>query len=159
MKRTFPLFIIDDSRAHGRARETDFISCTSRENPFVAEVTLLNEKELEIDQDWRDKSVYCLYSDDRGLGIRAKLKVVDGNPDPSLMRRALKEWQVRRAATPVDLEDISDEAVVRFADTLLEQTKENLRENPKDAQAYMVGCILQKIKSDYESNNQRQAHG
>lgn len=149
MKRTYPLFIIDTSRAHGRARETDFISCTSQESPFIAEVTLLNEAELSIDQDWRTKASDCIYSDPNPANIRAKLKVVSGTPDRNLMKRALKEWLTRRAATTVDTEDISNEAIVKFCDTLLEQTRENLRANPKDAQAYMVGCILDKIKNDY----------
>lgn len=152
MKRTFPLFIIDTSRAHGRARETDFISCTSNETPFIAEITLLNSQELAIDQDWINKAENCTYSDENPVGIRAKLKVVQGSPAKNLMRKALKEWLTRRAATAVDLDDISNEAVVKFCDTLLEQTRENLRENPKDHQAYMVGCILTKIKKDYESH-------
>ena len=65
------------------------------------------------------------------------------------MHRCLKEWRIRRGTVAVDLDDISNEAIVKFADTLLEQTRENLRENPKDKQAYMVGCILTKIKKDY----------
>lgn len=150
MKRNFPLFIIDTSRAHGRARETDFLSCTSKESPFIAEITLLNKAELAIDADWANKSDDCIYSDDNGTGIRAKLKVIEGSPEKQLMRRAMKEWLSRRAATAVNLEDISNEAIVKFCDLLLEQTRENLRENPKDQQAYMVGCILTKIKEDYK---------
>ncbi len=37
-KRKYPLFVIDTSRTHGRGRETDYISCTSTELPFVASV-------------------------------------------------------------------------------------------------------------------------
>lgn len=155
MKRSYPLFIIDTSRAHGRARETDFVSCTSSEYPFVAEVTLLNTQELAIDQDWLGKSELCVYSDENPAGIRAKLKLLQGEPNKALMRRAMKEWLTRRTATPVDLEDISDEAIIKFCDTLLEQTRENLRENPSDHQAYMVGCILTKIKKDYEGNSKK----
>ena len=66
-----------------------------------------------------------------------------------LQCQVMKEWRIRRGTVAVDLEDISNEAVVKFAETLLEQTRENLRENPKDHQAYMVGCILNKIKKDY----------
>ena len=152
MKRSYPLFIIDTSRAHGRARETDFVSCTSNETPFVAEITLLNTQELAIDQDWLGKSELCVYSDENPAGIRAKLQVVQGTPTKTLMRRAMKEWLARRMATTVDLDNISNEAVIKFCDTLLEQTRENLRENPSDHQAYMVGCILTKIKKDYEGN-------
>lgn len=170
-KREYPLFIIDNSRSHGRGREKDFVACTSRELPWVGEITILTEQELEIDQDWKQKNWWCIYTDDcsasgrllptgrkNGAGLRGKLKVlstpvvIDNSNRgdlQALMRRCLKEWRIRRGTVAVDLEDISNEAVVKFADTLLEQTRENLRENPKDSQAYMVGCILTKIKKDY----------
>ena len=155
MKRQFPLFIIDTSRAHGRARETDYVACTSKELPFVAELTLLNEAELVIDRDWTDKSPFAIYSNARA-GIRAKLKIVDFPIEAnlktlqSLMKRGLKEWEQRRQAITVSSEDISDEVVLAFIETLQEQTRENLRESPYDAQAHMVAAILNKIRSDYE---------
>lgn len=158
--RKFPLFIIDNSRSHGRGREKDFLVCTSAELPFVAEITLLNEQELLIDQDWSQRNPLCVYTPDNGAGIRGKLKVGDYPKNvnlatlQSLMRRGLKEWRIRRGTVAVDMENISNEAVVKFADTLLEQTRENLRENPKDGQAYMVGCILTKIKMDYSKRNE-----
>lgn len=161
-KRNIPLFIIDSSRSHGRARETDFVACTSREFPWYGEITLLNEQELELDQDWMQKNPLCAYTERNEAGIRAKLKVTSA-PDglyvdnrnraelQSLMRRCLKEWRIRRGTVAVDMDDVSNEAVVKFANVLLEQTRENLRENPRDKQAYMVGCILTKIAKDYEN--------
>ena len=160
-KREIPLFIIDSSRSHGRGREKDFVACTSRELPWVGEITILNERELEIDQDWQKKPANVAFTDDNGAGLRGKLKMVStpviiDNSNrgdlQALMRRCLKEWRIRRGTVAVDLDNISNEAVVKFADTLLEQTRENLRENPKDQQAYMVGCILTKIKKDYSEN-------
>lgn len=153
--RSFPLFIIDTSRSHGRGREIDFISCTSREIPFVAEVTLMDAAALAIDQDWSQKNPLCLYSDERH-GIRAKLKVVDCPKDAKqgdlrqLMKRAMKEWLLRRQTVSVDLSDVSTEAILKFCDLLLQQTAENLRENPNDTQAKTVKAILTKIKNDYE---------
>ena len=66
------------------------------------------------------------------------------------MKRGLKEWEQRRQAITVSSEDISDEVVLAFIETLQEQTRENLRESPDDAQAHMVAAILNKIRSDYE---------
>jgi len=57
--------------------------------------------------------------------------------------------RIRRGTVAVDMDDITPEAVVKFANVLLEQTRENLRDNPRDKQAYMVGCILTKIRNDY----------
>lgn len=155
--RNFPLFIIDNSRSHGRGRETDYISCTSKEIPFVAEITLLGSADLAIDQDWSDKNPLCLYSDER-FGIRAKLKVLYFAQDAklsdlrTLMRRALKEWLRRKETTLVDTSDVSNEAVVTFCKTLLQQTYEELRENPNDKQAKVVKAILTKIQKDYEQD-------
>ena len=157
-QREYPLFIIDNSRSHGRGREKDFVACTSKELPWVGEITILTEQELEIDQDWQQKPFNVAFTDDNGAGMRGKLKVlstpvvIDNSNRgdlQALMRRCLKEWRIRRGTVPVDMDNISNETVVKFANVLLEQTRENLRENPKDKQAYMVGCILTKIKNDY----------
>lgn len=115
-QRDYPLFIIDNSRSHGRGREKDFVVCTSRELPWVGEITILNERELEIDQDWQKKNWWCIYTDDNGAGLRGKLKVVStpaviDNSNrgdlQALMRRCLKEWRIRRGTVAVDLEDVS----------------------------------------------------
>lgn len=159
MTRNFPLFIIDDSRSHGRGRETDFVSCTSKEFPWIGEITLLNEQELAIDQDWSSKSTMCLYSEPRGVGIRTKLKVVstpvvvcDKNRAElqSLMRRCMKEYLLRHSVVDVSTDDVSDEAVVKLADVLLRQAYENLRTNPDDRQTRLAAGVLAKIKKDYQ---------
>lgn len=162
-KRRFPLFIIDSSRNHGRGRETDYISCTSDECPFVAEATLLNPQELEIDADWLTRNDLAVFSDPRGQNIRAKIRVVDYDEERcagihSLLKRAMKEYLVRMETVSVDPSDIKKEDVVWFCETLLQQTYENLRENPSDKQAMTVQKILKKIRDDYgrEAENRKQ---
>lgn len=162
-KRKFPLFIIDSSRSHGRGRETDYISCTSAECPFIAEATLLNPQELEIDADWITRNDLAVFSDPRGQGIRAKIRVVDYDQSRSvgihsLLKRAMKEYLVRMETVEVDPSDIKSEDVVWFCDALLQQTYENLRENPSDKQAQTVQKILTKIKDGYgrETKNRLQ---
>lgn len=159
MAREFPLFIIDTDRNHGKGREKDFVACTSKELPWVGEITILNERELDIDQDWQKKNWWCIYTDANSAGLRGKLKVLSaGYIDnsnrgdlQSLMRRCLKEWQKRRKTIKVDMENISDEVVVKFADTMLDQVHETLRVIPDDQQARMVGGILEKLKRDYSN--------
>ena len=157
-RREFPLFIIDSSRSHGRGREKDFVACTSKELPWVGEITILTEQELEIDQDWQQKNWWCAYTDANKAGMRGKLKflstpIIISNKNRGdlqyLMRRCLKEWRVRRNTVAVNLDDVSNEAVVKFADALMEQAHENLRQVPTDSQARMVLAILSKIKQDY----------
>ena len=157
-KRKYPLFIIDSSRSHGRNRETDYISCTSAECPFIAEATLLNPQELEIDADWLTRNDLAVFSDPRGMGIRAKIRVVDYDPSRSsgihsLLKRAMKEYLVRMDTVSVDPSDIKSEDVVWFCNTLLQQTYENLREDPSDKQAMTVQKILEKIREDYENRS------
>ncbi len=154
MKRKYPLFIIDSSRSHGKSRETDYISCTSLDCPFVAEAIFLNREELAIDRDWQFKNDFSVYSDERN-GIRVKIKAVHCEPDAKpaevklLLRKALKEYLKRRSTIEVDGEDIQDKDIVWFCDQLLGQTYQNLRENPDDSQAWTVKNILNKIKNDY----------
>ena len=153
-KRKYPLFIIDSSRNHGRNRETDYISCTSAECPFIAEATLLNPQELEIDADWLTRNDLAVFSDPRGQGIKEKIRVVEYDQSRSsgihsLLKRAMKEYLVRMDTVSVDPSDIKEEDVVWFCETLLQQTYENLRENPSDKQAQTVQKILKKIKDDY----------
>ena len=61
----------------------------------------------------------------------------------------MKEYLVRMETVSVDPSDIKEEDVVWFCDTLLQQTYENLRENPSDKQAMTVQKILAKIREDY----------
>lgn len=49
--------------------------------------------------------------------------------------------RIRRGTVAVDMDDITPEAVVKFANVLLEQTRENLRDNPRDKQAYIHGGL------------------
>jgi len=154
MKRKYPLFIIDDSRSHGRGRETDFISCTSAEYPFVASATYVTDAEMAIDRD-NTKDSLAIYSDSR-RGVRMKIKIEQIEPGykpadvRNLLKRAMKEYLMRRQTVEVDLSDVSDEAIVKFCELMLQQTYENLREKPDDTQAKAVKAILEKIKTDYE---------
>ena len=95
-----------------------------------------------------------MFSDPRGQNIRAKIRVVDYDQSRcagihSLLRRAMKEYLVRMGTVSVDPSDIKSEDVVWFCDKLLQQTYENLRENPSDKQAMTVQKILAKIREDY----------
>jgi hypothetical protein len=152
-KRTFPLFVIDTSRGHGKSRETDYISCTSAETPFVAEATMINQEEWENNDAPR---VPYIVSEPRG-GIRVLIKVVSyqAEPSASLLRRALKEYLTRRQSVPVNINNISNDAVVSFVNVLIGQTAENLRENPNDSQAICVNAILHKIKNDYGKTTEK----
>ena len=158
MKRKFPLFIIDNSRSHGKGRETDYISCTSTECPFVAEVVFVDKSELQLDADWLNKNDFSIYSEEINE-IRIKIKVVYYDQDSkvgqirSLLKNALKEYLKRQRSVEVNPDNIQNKDVIQFCDVLLGQTYENIRENPDDRQAKMVRNILTKIRNDYNDGD------
>lgn len=152
MARTYPLFIIDSSRQHGRGEEVDYISCTASDCPFIAKADIItNDVYLQQYDKHNDKVVYS----DLRMDLRIRITVIEiGSYDlarlRSLLRKALKEELERRKARKVDVNNIKNEDVIKFADLLMEQTAETLAANPEDKTAKMVRSILQKIKEDYD---------
>lgn len=153
MKRKYPLFIIDTSRSHGRGAETDYISCTSNELPFVAAVTLHEKKEYA--ELYNPADVTAVWSDERN-GIRVRIKVTSELPANydktvlmSLLRRAMKEMLTRRNTQYADIDNITDDNVIQWCTILRQQVTENLRKSPTDAQQRMNLAILTKILYDY----------
>lgn len=153
MKRKYPLFIIDTSRSHGRGSETDYISCTSNELPFVAAVTL--HKKEEYAELYNPADVTAIWSDERN-GIRMRIKVISElsvNYDKSvlcgLLRRALKEMLIRRQTQYADVDNITDDNVIKWCSVLRQQVTENLRECTTDGQQKLNLAILTKILGDY----------
>lgn len=152
-KRKYPLFIIDTSRSHGRGSETDYISCTSNELPFVAAVTLHEEKEYyEL---YNPSDITVIWSEERN-GIRIRIKVVGGLPDiydkpvlAALLRRAMKEVLIRRTTQSVNLDNVTNENVIAWCNAFLQQVTENLRNTPEDKMQKMHKSILNKILEDY----------
>lgn len=152
-KRKYPLFVIDSSRSHGRGSETDYISCTSSELPFVAAVTL--HKKEEYAELYNPADVIAIWSDERN-GIRMRIKVISElsvNYDKSvlcgLLRRALKEMLIRRQTQYADVDNITDDNVIKWCSVLRQQVTENLRECTTDGQQKLNLAILTKILGDY----------
>lgn len=153
MKRKYPLFIIDTSRSHGRGSETDYISCTSNELPFVAAVTLHEKKEYA--ELYNTADITVIWSEERN-GIRMRIKVVselsagyDKSLLSGLLRRALKEMLIRRGTQYADIDNITDDNVIKWCTSLRQQVTENLRECPTDAQQRLNLAILTKMLEDY----------
>ena len=152
MVRNYPLFIIDSSRQHGRGEEIDYISCTASDCQFVAKAEFVtNQTYLEQYDKNNDKVIYS----DVQMDLRIRITVLEiGEYDQarlrSLLRKALKEQLERRKARKVDVNNIKNKDVIKFADLLMGQTSETLAVNPDDKTAKMVRAILQKIKNDYE---------
>ena len=154
MKRKYPLFIIDTSRSHGRGAETDYISCTSNELPFVAAVTLHEKKEYA--ELYNPSDITAIWSDERN-SIRVRIKVTSELPANydktvlmSLLRRAMKEVLMRKATQTVNIDSVTNENVIAWCNAFLQQITENLRNTPEDKMQKMHQSILNKIIKDYE---------
>jgi len=148
-KRKYPLFVIDTSRNHGRGQETDYISCTSNELPFIAAATLHNPKEYAELYNPEDHT--AVWSKPHG-DIRMRVKVVSGLPAgysastlANLLRRALKEMAIRRSTQYVDVDNVTDEDVIRWATIIRQQVVGQLRETPEDSQQVCNLAILTRI--------------
>ena len=68
----------------------------------------------------------------------------------SLLRRALKEMQLRQKSQVADISNITDENVIQWCVVLRSQVSENLRKCPDDKIQKMNLAILSKIVDDYE---------
>jgi len=150
--RSYPLFVIDDSRQHGREKETDYIACTAGDCPFLAKSEIVQE--LIYTEQYDKTNAKVIFSESRN-GLRIRISVLEiGSYEENrlriLMRKALKEMLERRKTKAVDINNITDGDALKFINSLLEQTRENLAQNPKDSMAIMVNEILNKIRRDYE---------
>lgn len=153
MKRKYPLFITDLSRSHGRAVETDYISCTSRELPFVAEVTYISENQYLREYD-RENPLIIYDNGHNDCRIRMEVVEIREDFDPAQLRglltRAMKEFVTRRLVTASV--DVPDSFVDKhnFIEELIKQGQEQKRKSPGNKIVdYSLG-ILQSIKEDYE---------
>lgn len=155
-KRNIPLFVIDDSRAHGRGEETDFVACTSNECPMVIEVTYHSEAERQTDRD-KDNPLAFWEPNTNQQYWRKYLPVqlpenADKSQVKSLLKRAAKEFAKRNPASKVDILNITRENILWWLDVLEKQTIEALRHEPGDLAINTSYQIIKKIKNDYESN-------
>ncbi len=152
MARNYPLFIIDSSRQHGRGEEIDYISCTASDCQFVAKAEFVTNNVYVEQYDKNNDKV--IYSDvQRDLRIRItvlEIRVYDPSRLRSLLRKALKEELERHKVIKVDIGNVKNEDVIKFADLLMLQTAETLAGDPEDKTAKTVRAILQKIKEDYD---------
>lgn len=147
-KRKYPLFIIDNSRSHGRGRETDYVSCTSNELPFVAEITL--HKEAEYSEQYNPQDYKCIWSESRN-GIRLRIRIItevsedNATLSRNLLRRCLKEVLLRHETRKVKIDEISNEQLVQWAQIFIDGIADEIRHNPNDKQARMNLAMFNKI--------------
>ena len=67
----------------------------------------------------------------------------------TLLRKLMKELEKRHAVVEMDVEEPSDEAVLKFIEVLQGQNYENLREEPENPIHRQVFALLRKIHKDY----------
>lgn len=153
MKRKYPLFIIDTARTHGRELETDYISCTSKELPFVAEATYITEAQYQKEYN-RDNDL-IIYDIVRN-GFRLRLEVVDVSENydttqlRSLLTRAVKEFIKRKQLNEIPVADNSQANKLIFINEMIKQGLQQKRREPDNEVINQSLAILNSIKEDYE---------
>ena len=156
-KRNIPLFVIDNSRAHGRGEETDFIACTSRECPMTISVTYHTESERQNDRDKENPLAFWEPNANQQYWRKYLPVQLPENADKSqvksLLKRAAKEFAKRNPTSKVDILNITRENVLWWLDVLEKQAVEGLRNNPNDLAINTSYQIIKKIKNDYESDS------
>lgn len=125
-----------------------YLACTSASTPFIAEVSLITETLYAESYDASNYKV--IYSDpQRGIRMRIRIVSIADNHDKEevwqLLRMALKEVLIRRNIVSVDIAEVSNEAVVKTMEILLQQVYENLREEPGDTQQKMLRAVFEKV--------------
>jgi len=148
-----PLFIIDTEHTHGRGTETQWVSCTSGNCPFVANVVVINQEEYARHYDPDDDKT--AYSEPRnGMRLMAHVtNIADGyNPSElrTLLRKLMKELMLRRRIVDCSAADPSPEDILKFIEVLQGQNRENMRTEPTNPIHRMVMGILRKMHKDYE---------
>ena len=152
MKRKYPLFIIDTARTHGRELETDYLSCTSKELPFVAEATYITEEQYQ--KEYSRENSLVIYSLERN-GIRLRLEVVDvaENHDAvllhSLLVRAVKEFVKRRQLTEITVRNGLQANKLIFVEELIKQGLQQKRREPDNKVVDDSLAVLYSMKEDY----------
>ena len=152
MKRKYPLFIIDTARTHGRELETDYLSCTSKELPFVAEATYITAEQYQ--KEYSRENSLVIYSLERN-GIRLRLEVVDvaENHDAvllhSLLVRAAKEFVKRKQLTEVTVRNGLQANKLIFVEELIKQGLQQKRREPDNKVVDDSLAVLYSIKEDY----------
>ena len=133
MKRKYPLFIIDTARTHGRELETDYISCTSKELPFVAEATYITE--VQYQKEYNRDNDLIIYDIVRN-GFRLRLEVVDVSENydttqlRSLLTRAVKEFIKRKQLNEIPVADNSQANKLIFINEMIKQGLQQKRREP-----------------------------
>jgi len=156
MKRKIPLFIIDDSKRHGRGPdECDFFACTSKQLPFVGCIDILTEREYLSTHNNNDATT--AYGAPRnGFVVRVHATEAPNKYDDSdlknLLKRALKEIETRKSLFEINVNEISDKDVINFLEI---QTKAMESEMRKSEHLYEVlktsYKITSKILHDYKN--------
>lgn len=125
MKRELPLFIVDTSRRH-KLGEADFITCTDRDDGFIARVDYVETSAEEVGDDYRiglaNGSVSARIQILRRTGQR---------PTPTATRSLLKAamlYYEKITRFSVNVNEPTVDECIRFVDSSIRANYSNLAE-------------------------------
>lgn len=122
MKREIPLFIIDVSRSH-KLGDCDFITCTDKENGFVAKVSYVEARKSEVGDTFR------IEPNNTGYAARFEIvRMLGSKQDTSAMRTLLKKatmYFFENIHSTVSADGTSVGEMISFLDILIRGNKFN----------------------------------
>lgn len=156
MKRKIPLFIIDESKRHGRGPdECDFFACTSKQLPFVGSVDILTEREY-LSTHNNDDSTTAYGSPRNGFMVRVHAMELPNKYEDSdlrnLLKRAIKEIEIRKSMFEININDISDTDIINFMEIQTKAMESEIRKSEHPDEVLKASYkITSKILQDYKN--------
>lgn len=152
MKREIPLFIFDLSRSHNLG-ECDFVTCTDRDNGFIAKIDYLESANESVTDTVRIVKGWNGIS-----SVRMEIKRIIGiNPRSSSIRTLMKKGMdlyVAQTQKGINFVEPSTEQCISFIDVLIRGSRHFISEqgvNYKERETVLASlAMLEHIKKKLE---------
>lgn len=151
MKREIPLFIFDLNRSHNLG-ECDFVTCTDRDNGFIAKIDYLEDAQDAVTDTTR------IVKGRNGISPRMEIKRIIGiNPINSSIRTLMKKGMdlyVERTQKSINVNSPSTEQCIDFLNVLIKGNRHIISEhgvNYKERETILTSlAMLEHIKAKLE---------
>ena len=148
MKREIPLFIFDLNRFHNLG-ECDFVTCTDRDNGFIAKIDYLEGAHDAVTDTTR------IVKGRNGISVRMEIKRIIGiNPINSSIRTLMKKGMdlyIEKTQKSINVNEPSIEQCIDFLNILIKGNRHAISEqgvNYKERETVLTSlAMLEHIKA------------
>ncbi len=147
MKREIPLFIFDLNRSH-KLGECDFMTCTDRDNGFIAKIDYLEDVQEAVTDTTR------IVKGNNGISARMEIKRIIGvNPSNSSIRTLMKKGMdlyIEKTQKDINVNEPSIEQCIDFLNVVIKGNRHAISEqgvNYKERETVLTSlAMLEHIK-------------